>query len=119
MQAVWPKVDKKTGVVNMDWAQMQLATTLDYGHGSYWTTFFTGALNYQVTLSLCNSLTFTQVTHHLFPYISQIHYPDIAPIIKDHCKQHGITYNELPTFWAALKAHLKYLSVMGHAHSDF
>jgi len=105
-QAVWPKVDKKTGVVNMDWAQMQLATTLDYGHGSYWTTFFTGALNYQVT-------------HHLFPYISQIHYPDIAPIIKDHCKQHGITYNELPNFWEALKAHLKYLSVMGHAHSDF
>ncbi len=32
----------------MDWAEMQLRTTLDYGHGSWWTTFLSGALNYQV-----------------------------------------------------------------------
>jgi len=99
-QAKWPKVDNDTRMVNMDWAEMQIATTLDYAHGDWWTTFFTGALNYQVT-------------HHLFPYISQIHYPDIAPIIKDHCKQHGIQYHHLPTFWDAFKAHLEYLSIMG------
>jgi fatty acid desaturase len=106
LQAIWPKVDKETGLVNMDWALMQIATTLDYAHGSWWTTFLTGALNYQVT-------------HHLVPYVSQVHYPDIAPIIVDHCKEHGITYHVLPSFWAAFKAHIRYLSVMGHAHSDF
>jgi len=104
-QAKWPKVDKETGKVNMDWAEMQIATTLDYAHDSWWTTFFTGALNYQVT-------------HHLFPYVSQIHYPEIAKIIKEHCKQHNITYNYVPTFWDAFKLHIDYLAKMG-AHYDF
>jgi fatty acid desaturase/predicted heme/steroid binding protein len=104
-QAKWPTVDKNTGLVNMDWAEMQIATTLDYAHGSWWTTLLTGALNYQVT-------------HHLFPYISQLHYPAIAPIIRQHCKENGITYHVLPTFFDAFKAHIKYLAIMGHAHSD-
>lgn len=104
-QAKWPTIDKEKGMVNMDWAEMQLATTLDYAHGSWWTTFFSGALNYQVT-------------HHLFPYICQIHYPAIAPIIKEHCAKHGITYHYLPSLSEALKNHLNYLALMGHAHND-
>jgi fatty acid desaturase len=104
--AKWPVMDKKTGKVNMDWAEMQVRTTLDYAHDSWMTTFLTGALNYQVT-------------HHLVPYISQIHYPEIAPIIRAHCKKYDITYNVLPTFQDALKEHLNYLKVMGHAHSDY
>eukprot|EP01114_Cavostelium_apophysatum_P024490 TRINITY_DN959_c0_g1_i1.p1 TRINITY_DN959_c0_g1~~TRINITY_DN959_c0_g1_i1.p1 ORF type:complete len:474 (-),score=90.37 TRINITY_DN959_c0_g1_i1:31-1452(-) len=105
-QAKWPRVDK-AGMVNMDWAEMQLCTTLDYAHGDWMTTFLTGALNYQVT-------------HHLFPYISQVHYMEIAPIIRQHCKEAGITYNLLPNFTEALKAHIKYLGIMGvNAHTDF
>lgn len=103
-QAKWPKVNPETGVVNMDWAEMQIATTLDYAHGDKITTFLTGALNYQVT-------------HHLFPYISQVHYIDIAPIIVQHCKEAGFTYHVLPNFWEAFKAHIKYLGIMGHHHS--
>lgn len=102
-QAAWPKVDRATGKVNMDWALMQIATTLDYAHGSWWTTFASGALNYQVV-------------HHLFPYVSQLHYAAIAPIVKEHCRLHGVTYNELPTFWDALKNHFNYLTIMGHEH---
>jgi len=102
----WPSIDNDKGMINMDWAEMQIRTTLDYGHHSYWTTFFTGALNYQVV-------------HHLFPYISQIYYPEIAPIVKNHCKQYKIEYNYLPTFSDAFKAHLEYLYKMGHAHYDF
>jgi fatty acid desaturase len=105
-QAKWPTIDKEKGIVNMDWAEMQLATTLDYAHGSWWTTFMTGALNYQVT-------------HHLFPYISQIHYPAIAPMIREHCAKHGVTYYHLDSFTDALKNHLKYLYIMGHDHLDF
>jgi fatty acid desaturase len=103
--AKWPIIDKKTGKVNMDWAEMQLNTTVDYAHDSWFTTFFTGALNYQVV-------------HHLFPYISQIHYPVLAPIIKKHCELYGIKYNYLPSFWHALKEHIYYLSIMGHGHAD-
>jgi len=105
--AKWPRVEKGTGKVDMDWAEVQLSTTTDYAHGDRITTFLTGALNYQVT-------------HHLFPYISQMHYIDIAPIIVNHCKEANITYNHLPNFWEAIKAHIKYLAIMGeHHHAEF
>jgi len=105
-QAKWPKINKETGQVDMDWAEMQIATTLDYAHGSWLTTFFTGGLNYQVT-------------HHLFPYVSQIHLPKIAPIVLEHCKKYNIHYTVLPDFWSAVSEHVRYLAVMGagaHEH---
>ncbi len=105
-QTKWPAVDSKNNRINMDWAEMQICTTLDYGHHSYWTTFFTGGLNYQVV-------------HHLFPYVCQLYYPEIAPIVKAHLKQYNVEYNYLPTFMDAFKAHLTYLAKMGHAHYDF
>jgi len=107
-QATWPKVDKETGYVNMDWAEMQVRTTVDYGHGSYWTTFFSGGLNYQVT-------------HHLFPYVAQSHYIEIGKIVTQHCKDYKIDYVVLPSYWVALKMHIEYLSKMGIGaiHSDF
>jgi fatty acid desaturase len=104
-QAKWPKLDKSTNTVTMDWAEMQIRTTMDYGHDSPLTTFFTGALNYQVV-------------HHLFPYISQLHYAEIAPIIKEHCKKYNIEYNYVNNFADAFKAHIMYLAKMGHAHYD-
>jgi len=102
-QAIWPKIENDR--VNMDWALLQLQTTMDYGHDSYLTTFITGALNYQVV-------------HHLVPYVSQIHYPKIAPIVKDVCKKHGVVYNYLPTFYDALKNHLSYLKQMGNKETS-
>jgi len=101
-QAVWPKINEKNEVM-MDWAEMQIRTTIDYGHGSWLTTFFSGGLNYQVT-------------HHLFPGICQLHYPEIAPIIMRHCEQYKIEYTVLPGFWSALKAHIGYLHEMGEFH---
>lgn len=47
------------GVIDMDWAKLQVMTTIDYAHDSWITTFMSGALNYQVV-------------HHLFPHISQV-----------------------------------------------
>jgi len=104
-EAEFPIMDKKTGFVNMDWAEMQVRTTIDYAHNSWLTTFLVGGLNFQVV-------------HHLFPNICQTFYPEIAPIVVEHCKQYGIKYTVLPTFYDAFKAHLKYLSIMGHAHMD-
>jgi len=98
-QAIWPEINKE-GNIEMDWAVVQIQTTMDYAHDSYLTFFLTGALNYQII-------------HHLIPYVSQVHYPEIAPIIKNICKKHGVQYNYLPTFWDALKNHLKYLKDMG------
>jgi len=97
-QAIWPKI--VDGRIDMDWAIVQMQTTMDYAHDSYITTFLTGALNFQVV-------------HHLVPYVSQIHYPAIAPIIKKVCEKHGVHYNHLPTFSDALWNHITYLKDMG------
>jgi acyl-lipid (8-3)-desaturase len=98
----WPQVGED-GVVDMDWAHMQVVTTIDYAHDSPLTTFLSGGLNFQAV-------------HHLFPHISQIYYPEIAPLIKAQCKKYHITYKYKPTFWAALVDHIGYLKDMGSKH---
>uniref|UniRef100_A0AAV1T9D4 Cytochrome b5 heme-binding domain-containing protein n=1 Tax=Peronospora matthiolae TaxID=2874970 RepID=A0AAV1T9D4_9STRA len=94
--------DENEGVtaINDEWAISQVKSSVDYGHGSPLTAFLTGALNYQVT-------------HHLFPGVSQYHYPKIAPIIMDVCKKYNIKYTVLSTFTEALTGHLDHLVVMG------
>lgn len=92
--------DENASEIPDEWAVSQVKSSLDYAHGAWWTTFFAGALNYQTV-------------HHLFPSISQYHYPALAPIIMDVCKKHKIKYNVLPTFTAAFSAHVAHLKKMG------
>lgn len=37
-----------------------------------------------------------QVVHHLFPNICHTHYPAIAPIVMDTCREFGIPYKVFP-----------------------
>jgi fatty acid desaturase len=60
-------------VIPRCWAVVQVESSVDYGHNSWWTAWWSGALNYQIE-------------HHLFPGISQYQYPAIAGIVKDTCK---------------------------------
>lgn len=55
----YPLGDQTGPQVNDEWAISQVKTSVDYAHGSPLVAFFSGALNYQVT-------------HHLFPGISQV-----------------------------------------------
>jgi len=96
----WPTPDKN-GVINMDWAEMQVRTSQDYAHGSWFWTVFSGALNYQVV-------------HHIFPGINQYYYPAIAPIVKQTCAEFGIKYTVEKTAGAAVWGHFKHLYNMGH-----
>lgn len=104
--AVWPDIHLP---LSDEWAINQMHTSIDYAHGNWLVTMLAGALNYQSI-------------HHLFPSVSQYHYPAIAPLIKEVCKKHGVRYNYLPTFTAAFTAHVEYLKSMGkqgkevHAH---
>jgi fatty acid desaturase len=45
-----------------EWAVSQVKSSVDYAHKNFVTTFLCGALNYQVT-------------HHLFPTVSQVRQP--------------------------------------------
>jgi len=96
-EAIWPDVHFP---LSDEWAVNQLLTSIDYGHGSWLTALLTGALNYQSV-------------HHLFPSVSQYHYPAIAPIVQEVCKKYGVRYNYLPDFTTAFKAHVKHLKDMG------
>lgn len=103
---LWPDIHQP---LSDEWAINQLQTSVDYNHGSWVCNLACGALNYQSI-------------HHLFPSVSQYHYPAIAPLIQSVCKKYGVRYNYLPTFWQAFKAHVAYLKEMGqqgkevHAH---
>ncbi|CAM9114501.1 unnamed protein product [Discosporangium mesarthrocarpum] len=89
-------------VIDDEWAISQVKSSVDYSHNSPLVTFFSGALNYQVT-------------HHLFPGVSQYHYPAIAPIIMEVCKKHGVKYIHLDSFYTAFRAHIAHLRNMGKA----
>ncbi|KAK9809846.1 hypothetical protein WJX72_000310 [[Myrmecia] bisecta] len=94
------EADSKTGKVPQGWAAAQAATTADFAHGSWFWTQVSGGLNYQVV-------------HHLFPGICHLHYPTIAPIVLDTCKEFNVPYHVYPTFASALAAHFKHLKAMG------
>lgn len=87
--------------VNRSWAVTQVQTTADFSHDSFFWTHFSGGLNYQTV-------------HHLFPGICHCHYPQLAPIILETCKEFGIKYNVYGTFWEALRGHFKHLQKVGH-----
>jgi len=94
---VWPDIKYP---ISDEWAVNQLRTSVDYGHGKWLTTFLCGALNYQSI-------------HHLFPSVSQYHYPAIAPIIRSVCVKYNVPFNYLDNFTQAFLAHVKYLKDMG------
>ena len=87
-------------VLPRPWADSQVATGVDYAHDSWAHAWWSGALNYQIE-------------HHLFPGISQYHYPAIAHIVKKAAEDFGIPYRLEPTFWAAWTSHVKYLALKG------
>ena len=86
--------------MSQSWAVAQVEGSVDYAHDSALTTWWCGALNYQIE-------------HHLFPGISQYHYPALAPIVKKCCEEFGVRYNYHPTFVSAWSAHVRMLYEMG------
>ncbi len=99
-EAEFPAVAGVTEPVEMDYAELQLATTVDFARGNPLVTWYLGGLNYQVI-------------HHLFPRVSHVHYAYIAPIVAEVCAEHGVKYRTQPTMWGALKSHARWLRRMG------
>jgi fatty acid desaturase len=83
-----------------EWAVAQMKSTVDYAHGSWLAAFLCGALNYQVV-------------HHLFPCVSQYHYPALAPLVQKVAKKHGVPYHCLDSFATAFTLHVQHLKNMG------
>lgn len=84
------------------WAEHQLRTTVNFAPRSRFWTWYLGGLNYQIE-------------HHLFPKISHIHYPQLAPIVKTTCQEFEVPYNCEPTVSSAVLAHYRFLKTLSRA----
>jgi fatty acid desaturase len=81
-----------------DWYKAQAETSGSYG--GFFGMFFTGGLNFQIE-------------HHLFPRMSSWYYPQIAPIVKKCCEDHGVTYAYYPYIWENMVSCVKYMQEVG------
>lgn len=99
-----------------EWAVSQIKTTLDYDHTSMARTPLGKIISFMSTL-FCGALNY-QTEHHLFPCISQYHYPAIAPIVREVAAKYGVRYNYVPTFWHAFGLHVKHLHSLGNVRAE-
>jgi len=86
---------------DMDWAEMQIRTSCNWGPKSSMWLYMVGGLNFQIE-------------HHLFPGVAHIHYPAISKIVKRVCAKHDIPYGEFEHFRTLYKSHLSTLYKLGH-----
>ena len=82
------------------WAVHQAEATVDFARNSQVLAWLLGGLNFQIE-------------HHLFPKVCHVHYPAIASIVEQTCKDFGVQYAEHPTFWAGVASHYRWLKHMG------
>jgi len=95
----YPLANEK-GIIEKDWAIHQLETTVNFSPGNKFLTWYSGGLNFQIE-------------HHLFPKICHVHYPELAPIVKQTAKEFGLNYLENKSFIQALKSHAESLRRFG------
>jgi linoleoyl-CoA desaturase len=88
------------GRIDTPWSVHQVETTVDFGHKSRLLTWYVGGLNYQIE-------------HHLFPRICHLHYPQLAPIVRAVCAEHGVRYSVHESIVGAVRSHGRWLRRLG------
>jgi linoleoyl-CoA desaturase len=94
----------ENGNIENSWAIHQMETTVDFSQGNPFLTWYLGGLNYQIE-------------HHLFPRICHVHYPKLAPIVKQTAEEFGVPYMVNDTFGKAFQSHLNTLKRFGRTPS--
>jgi linoleoyl-CoA desaturase len=85
-----------------DWGEHQVRTSHNYGAASWLCLHMSGGLNFQIE-------------HHLFPRVHYVHYPALAAIVRDTCREFALPYHSSETLGDALVAHYKHLRLMSDA----
>ena len=98
-RATFPTLSE-TGDVPRSWAVHEVESTIDFARGSRILTWYLGGLNYQIE-------------HHLFPKISHVHYPRLAPLVAAVCAEFGVRYTVYDRFLPAVSSHWHWLQQMG------
>lgn len=99
-KTAFEEAGEKPKVIDTEWAVHELRTTANFAPRNKAISWFVGGLNYQIE-------------HHLFPRVSHIHYPAIAQIVEDHCRQHDIPYHYYPKMTQAILSHIKVMKQLG------
>ena len=100
----WPQPDTENKM-HRDWAELQVATTQDFATDSWFWSVFSGSINHQTM-------------HHLFPGVIQSHYRHITPILKQTCKEFGVKYHYVQSYWEALGCHINHLKKLGQREAS-
>lgn len=80
-----------------DWLKMQVQHSSNFMNENHaWTRIF-GSINYQIE-------------HHLFPSMSNYHYPEIQPIVEEYCLENDIPYVHHPTLFEAWCSYISALT---------
>ena len=95
----FPKISN--GSVSQTWGEHQLLNACNHSNNNVLLFHVTGGLNYAIE-------------HHLFPGISHIHYPQIAPIIERVARKHNLQYNKQQNFFFALREHYFFIKKLGN-----
>ena len=101
-EAGFPLPREDTGRMEAAWAVHQVETTVDFARGDRLLSWFIGGLNFQIE-------------HHLFPRICHVHYPALAPLVQETCREFGLKYVAQETFRGAVASHFRWLRRMGMA----
>ena len=87
------------GLMSIDWAEHQMATTSDFAPENKLISWYVGGLNFQVV-------------HHLFPKVTHTHYPALSKIVAATAKDFGVPYHSQPTLWGALRSHYDHMKTL-------
>ena len=98
-EAEFPRPPLGTDRLSDAWAVHQVQTTVDFARGNRLLTWYVGGLNFQIE-------------HHLFPRICHIHYPRIAPIVREVCAEYGVRYAVHKSLLGAVASHFRWLRRM-------
>ncbi len=101
-EANFPSPPPPGGRLASAWGVHQVQTTVDFAQGNRILSWYLGGLNFQIE-------------HHLFPRICHVHYPVIAPIVRNVCADFDIRYAAHETLADALKSHFRWIRRLGRS----
>lgn len=92
--------DQDEPLIDQNWHVYQMQTTANFASDNRIVTYLLGGLNFQIE-------------HHLFPFVCHVHYPKIAPIVRQTAAEFNIPYHYNETIWDAASGHFKLLRYLG------
>jgi linoleoyl-CoA desaturase len=90
----------ESGTIENNWAIHQMNTTVNFSRNNKLISWYVGGLNFQIE-------------HHLFPNVCHVHYPAIAPIVKQTAEEFNIPYMENESLLQAVNSHIRMLKNFG------